>query len=223
MILNRTTRSRNTRNRTTRHRSTARRALRISAVVAAAFTAVVALATSAFAGTVSPGGAFTATRSPWIVTDPTTGVTLTCGSLTLAGTLASSPTTLIGTVNTATATGCSGPGGITFSLTFQGLPWRIDELTYDGSTGIATGTISGVIARLSGLCNATVSGIGGPTSPGTLDWSHNNSVPQILNITGSGPLRASSVSGTCLGLINNGDTMTVGTGPYTLNPPQTIS
>ncbi|CAG7630801.1 hypothetical protein [Actinacidiphila bryophytorum] len=213
----------NTGDRTARHRTTGRRALRISAAVAAAFTAVVALAGSAFAGTVSPGGSFTATKSPWTVTDPTTGVTLSCGSLTLAGTLASSPSTLIGTINSASATGCSGPAGITFSLSFQGLPWRIDELAYNASTGVATGTITGVIARLSGLCNATLAGTGGPTSPGTLNWSHNNGAPQILNVTGSGPLRASSVSGTCLGLINNGDTMTVGTGAFTLNPPQTIS
>lgn len=207
----------------TRIRSTGRRALRISAAAAAAFTAIVALAGSAFAGTVSPGGAFTATRSPWTVTDPTTGTTLTCGSLTLAGTLASSPTTLIGTVDSASATGCSGPAGITFSLSFQGLPWRIDELVYNASTGVATGTITGFIVRLNGLCSATLSGTGGPTSPGTLYWSHNNGIPQILNITGSGPLRASSVSGVCLGLINNNDPVTVGGGPYALSPPQTIS
>jgi hypothetical protein len=172
---------------------------------------------------VSPGGPYRATKAPWTASDPVSAAGLSCTSLTLAGTLASAPGSLIGTVTSASATGCSMSGGITFSLSFQGLPWTIDELTYNGSTGVSTGTITGFIARLNGLCSATLSGAGGPTSPGILAWSHDNGIPQILDVTGSGPLRASSVSGVCLGLINNNDPVTVGGGPYALSPPQTIS
>lgn len=205
-------------------RTTRRTAPRTAALLAAAFTAVIATATSAFAGTVSPGGPFTATKSPWTITDATTGVTLGCRSLTLGGTLAGSAGTLIGSVTATTATACAGPAGIAFTLTFQGLPWRIDELAYDAATGVSTGTVTGVRVLVSSsvMCSAAISGAGGPTSPGTLDWSHGNAVPQNLTITGNGPLRVSNATG-CLGLLNNGDAVNIATGVSTLSPPQTIS
>lgn len=198
-------------------------ALRILAPLAAAFAAVLALGTSAFAGTVSPGGPFTATVSPWTIRDPATGATITCGSLTLAGTLASSPGTTIGSVGSAAAGSCSGPGGISLGLTFLGLPWTVDETAYSGSTGVATGTITGVRVQLSGpLCSATTAGVGGPVTPGTLNWSHNNDTsPQLLAVSG-GALRVYSVSG-CLGLLDNGDSATFASGTFTLSPPQMIS
>jgi hypothetical protein len=173
---------------------------------------------------VSPGGHFTATRSPWTFTNATTGATVTCSSLTLGGTLTSSASTLIGNVTTTTATACTGPAGIAFTLAFQGLPWRIDELAYNATTGVATGTVTGVRVLVSSsvLCSATISGPSGPTSPGTLNWSHGNATPQNLTITGNGPLRVFNATG-CLGLMNNGDAVNIGTGVHTLSPPQTIS
>ncbi|WP_329179531.1 hypothetical protein [Streptomyces sp. NBC_01477] len=198
-----------------------RRALRYLAPLIAAFAAVLTLSTSAFAGTVTPGGPFTAATSPWVIGNPVTGVNITCGTLNLGGTLMSSSTPVIGHVSSATATMCSGPAGLTFTMSFLGLPWTVNETTYNATTGVATGTLTGFRVQLSGICKATIAGPGGAGVGGTLGWSHNNSVPQTLTVT-SGSLVLYNVTG-CLGLLNNGNAVTVGTGAYTLSPPQSIS
>lgn len=199
-----------------------RRALRYLAASATAFAAVLALGTPASAGTVTPGGSFTATMSPWVLTDLGSGAAISCTSLAYSGTLMSSAGSSIGWITTSTATGCTGPVGLSFSVSAQGLPWSVNETSYNATTGIALGTFAGVRIKLSGLCNATLAGPGGITSPGTVNWSHNNSTAQLLAVTG-GTLRVYGVSGTCLGLLNNGDTVTVNSNAFTLSPPQTIS
>ncbi|WP_327291422.1 hypothetical protein [Streptomyces sp. NBC_01198] len=199
-----------------------RRALRILVPLAAAFAAVFTLGTSAFAGTVTPGGTFTATLAPWTVANPATGFNVTCASLALHGSLMSSSSPTIGHFTSAAATSCVGPGGIAVTETFLGLPWTINETAYNSSTGVALGTFTGLRVQLTGpLCGATVAGAGGGTSPATLTWSHSNSSPQLLTVTGGG-LHVFNVTG-CFGLLHNGDSVTVGSNAFTLSPPQTIS
>lgn len=60
------------------------------------------------------------------------------------------------------------------------------------------------------------------STPGTLSFEYRNST-HILSILGSGGnLHAFNVSGSCLGLINNGDALTY-TGDYLLSTPITIT
>ncbi len=196
-------------------------------VVAAAFTAAAGLAASpAFAAptwTVTPGGAWTAKAASPKLTDTKTGTKLTCTSSTAAGTLASG-TGLSGTaISSITSVGwvsCSGPLGITFSVTPQGLPWSINAASYNATTGTTTGTVTGVKAHISGAgCTAD---FWGPTSTSaaTLTGTYVNST-NTLTLSG-GDLHAYNVSGTCLGLINNNDPATY-SAAYVLGSAQAIT
>lgn len=193
---------------------------------AGAIAVVVALiggTTPAYAATwtVGPGAAgafnFSGSAGATLLTDTTTGTQLTCTSSTAAGN-STRGTGLSGTniarITSTTFSNCTGPAGITFTVTHSGT-WTLNAVSYSG--GVTTGTITGISARLSGpLCSATVTGsvqarftnsnFATPPSAATL---------QILT-TGS-TLRISSVSG-CFGLIRNGDAATF-SGTYRINNP----
>jgi hypothetical protein len=179
-------------------------------VAGAALAAAVGFSTSpasaAGTWTVTGGGAFTAVATNPILTDTNTGTQLKCTKSNAAGT-APNGTGLSGTaiasISSVTWTSCSGPAGITFTVTAQGLPWKLNAASYSG--GVTTGTLTGVKAHISGLCNADFQG---PTagSTATLTGKYTNST-HTLTISG-GNLKAYNVSGICLGLINNGDSAT---------------
>jgi hypothetical protein len=183
-----------------------------TAVTGAAFAAVMGLAAGpAFALTPvvtgsSSTGAITATASTPTLTDTTTGTKLTCTSSNAVGNVPNGTHTPIGTISSVTFATCKGPAGITFTVSAAGLPWTLNATGTTNSSGVTAGSLTGVRATLSGLCNATFAGTGGSTTGATLTGNYNNGT-HTLTLNG-GSLKAYSVSGLCLGLINNGDLAT---------------
>lgn len=197
-------------------RKAAKRSLVAGAAIAAAAGFAAAPASAAGTWTVTGGGSFTAKATSPILTDTHTGTQLKCSSSSAAGSAANGTGlsgTGIGSITSVSWTSCSGPLGITFSVTAQGLPWAVNAAAYSG--GVTTGTLTGVKAHISGLgCTAD---FGGATSgsSATLNATYNNST-HTLSVSG-GNLHAYNVSGTCLGLINSGDAATY-TASYVLSP-----
>ncbi|MFJ8045290.1 hypothetical protein ACIRBX_32775 [Kitasatospora sp. NPDC096147] len=172
--------------------------------------------------TASPGGPWTAKATSPKLTDTKTGTKLTCTSSSAAGTLATSSATGVGisSITSVSWASCSGPLGITFSVTPVGLPWSLNAVSYNAGTGVTTGTLTGVKAHISGAgCTADFAG---PTSttPATLTGTYSNST-KTLTISG-GDLHAYGVSGSCLGLLNNNDPA-VYNAAYVLSGSQVIT
>ncbi|WP_335982679.1 hypothetical protein [Streptomyces sp. CA2R106] len=190
-------------------------------VTGAAFAAALGLAISpasaAGTWTVTGGGAFTGTSTNTVLKDTATGTTLTCKTSTATGTAANTTGasgTGIASIASVAWTSCSGPLGITFTVTADGTPWALNAVSYSG--GVTTGTLTGVKAHISGLgCTATFAGASSTTAA-TLDVTYTNSTHD-LKVLGTGNLHAYNVSGTCLGLINSGDATTY-SGDYTVSP-----
>jgi hypothetical protein len=193
------------------------------AVTGAAFLAAFALGASpAFAAptgvTVSGSsstGAVTATASTPTLTDTTTGTKLTCTSSSATatinnGTTTGTPRIKVGTINTVTWNTCK-LNSITFSVAASATPWNVNITGVTDGSGNSAGSLTGVVAKLSGLCTATVSG----TATG-----HYANGGHALVIDG-GTLTVSGVGGLCLGLINNGDSVTY-TANYVVSPALTV-
>src|SRR5689334_13843841 len=110
--------------------------------------------------TVSPSGAIAATAGTTTLVGPS--ATLTCSSSsvsgTAVGTATGSPATLasLPAPNGVKFNGCTGPFGFSFTVTQVGT-WLLQGVTFDPATGVTTGNITSVTARLSGPgCSATV-------------------------------------------------------------------
>jgi hypothetical protein len=187
------------------------------AAVAAAVAFSTAPANAADSWTVTGGGNFTGTSTNTLLTDNSTGTQLTCTKSTATGSAANASGRTgagIGSISAVTWTSCSGPIGITFTVQAQNTPWALNAVSY--SSGVTTGTLTGVKAHISGAgCTAD---FGGSTngSAATLNVKYSNS-SHTLTVLGTGNLHAWNVSGLCLGLINSGDSASY-TGDYVLSP-----
>jgi hypothetical protein len=168
----------------------------LAATVAATAIAAVG-ASSASAYTVTGGSNFTAAAGTTTLTDNSTGAALTCTSSSASGTVASGAPT-VGSITTLSFSNpCSGPLGISFSVTPNSLPYSIVGDSPTTSGGVTAGHIGGVNAALSGfLCSAIVTG----SAPGNYA-----NVTHKLTLTSGTTLNISGVSG-CFSLLNNGDT-----------------
>jgi len=180
-----------------------------------------AMATTAATWTVKPGGNVTGNAGKTTLTDKNTNQTLSCKSSATTAKLdkGSGQTNPLGKINSATFSTCTGPGGLTFTVTTSAStsPWKLNGSTFSG--GVTHGTITGIRANLSGVgCSATVGGTTA-TSTGKVTGTYTNSTG-ILKVSG-GNLHVWNVSG-CLGLINSGDATTF-VGSYTISPKQTIT
>lgn len=169
-----------------------------------------ALATSAASWHVSPGGNFTAKSGTTTLKDPTTGTTLACKS-SGAG---------LGSVSSLSFSSCTGPLGLTFTVKSSHLPWKLNGVSY--SSGVTTGTITGIHATLSGpSCKATVDGTGASKNNGMVKATYTNSTGILKVLTSGGNLHIYNVSG-CAGLIHSGNTSTF-SGSYKVSPKQKIT
>jgi hypothetical protein len=195
----------------------------------AATAAVIGLsAAPAFAATtwtVSPGGAITAKSGKTVLTDTTTGNALTCKSSSTSATLKSGSGLAgagLGSITAVTFKTCTGPLGLTFTVTTNGLPWKLNAKSYNSSTGVTTGTITGIDATLSGpSCSATVDGTAAGADNGMVKATYTNSTGKLKILTTGGNLHIYNVSG-CAGLIATGDATTF-SATYTVSPKQTIT
>jgi hypothetical protein len=202
-----------------------RRVLFTGVATAAAIgaSAGVALAV-AITFTISPGGAITATAGTTTLKDTNTGSVLTCTSSTSSGTLKSGSGVSganLGSITKLSFSNCTGPLGLTFTVTNSGFPWTLSGTSYNAGTGTTTGFINHIKSKLTGpSCSANVGGTTA-TAFGKVKVTYKNSTGKLSVLATGGNLHVWAVSG-CAGLINTGDA-TQFTGVYTVTPKQTIT
>ncbi|HEY2576515.1 MAG TPA: hypothetical protein VGI74_09425 [Streptosporangiaceae bacterium] len=175
--------------------------------------------------TVKPGGAIGGSASNPTLKDQNTGTVLTCKTFKASGT-AKSGSGLSGTgiakISKVSFNTCTGPLGLSFTVTPAHLPWSLDALSYTASTGVTKGKITGAHATLKGSgCSAVVDGTSATADNGSVSGTYTNSKHQLKTLTTGGNLHIYHVSG-CFGLIANGDTATL-SGTATISPAQTIT
>jgi hypothetical protein len=193
----------------------------MAAAAVVSLSAAPALAATTF--TVSPGGSITAKAGTTTLKDNSTGTTLTCTSSAGSGSVKSGsglPGAGIGSISSLTFSSCTGPLGLTFTVTGSAFPYALNATSY--SSGVTSGTISGIHARLSGPgCSAVVDGTGASADNGTVAVTYTNSSGALAVLASGGNLHIYSVSG-CFGLIHSGDGSSF-SGTYTVSPTQTIT
>jgi hypothetical protein len=184
----------------------------------------VAVAVNAITFTITPGGSITASAGTTSLKDVNTGSTLSCKSSSATGTLKTGSGiggANIGSITALSVNNCTGPLGLTFTVTSSGFPWTLSGASFNATSGVTTGHIAGIKATLSGpSCSASVAGATA-TTPGKVKVTYTNSTHKLKVTAGGGTLHAWNVSG-CAGLINTGDA-TQFTGTYTVSPAQTIT
>jgi hypothetical protein len=201
-------------------------------VAAAALAAGTGLAAStAFAGTgshvaatwtVKPGGAITAKAGTTTLKDTKTGSTLACTSSSGKGTVKKGSGLSgagIGSITALSFSNCTGPLSLTFTVKTTHFPWHLNAKSI--SSGVTTGTITGIHATLTGpSCSAVVDGTGATANNGMVTAKYSNSTGKLVT-TGAGNLHIYNVHG-CAGLVGNGDGTSF-KGSYTISPKQTIT
>lgn len=197
-----------------------------TAALAAGLGGVPAQAAAATTWTVSPGGSATAkaTAGTITLTDTSTGAVGTCVSSTATGTVKAGsglPGHDIGTVTTAAFGSCAALGSVPLTVTSRGLPWRISVTSYNASTEVVRGTVSGVKVALTGSCQAVVNGSSGPAADGVISAVYNDRIGQLTFLTSGSNLRYWHVRN-CGGIINGGDPVAL-TASYMIRPIQDIT
>lgn len=199
-------------------RKTARNGLIMGAVLAAGIglTATPALAASWTVTGANADGSAYAVSDNTVLTNARNGTKLTCElseSMATINNATGHSGTGIGTIDSSTWTNCTGPLGLTFTVTQSGT-WSLNavEPTADPNVGVAS--ITGVTSQISGpFCSATFTG-------GVTGHYDNSTGILTLDPTDPNPgnlsLVASNVSG-CLGLIQNGDVSTF-SGDFQVDP-----
>ena len=195
----------------------------VAAAAAVGVSAGVAMAV-AITFTITPGGAITATAGTTNLKDVNTGSVLTCATSTSSGTLKKGsgvPGTNLGSITALSFNNCTGPLGLTFTVSNSGFPWTLSGTAFNATTGTTTGFINGIKSHLSGpSCSADVAGATA-TAKGKVKVTYKNSTHKLTVLATGGNLHVFNVSG-CAGLINTGDA-TQFTGTYTVTPNQTIT
>ena len=173
---------------------------------------------------ISPGGAITAKAGTTKLHDVNTNQNLQCTSSSSSGTLKKGhgiSGTNLGSITKLSFSGCTGPLGLTFTVTNSGFPWTLHGTAFNATSGVTTGNITGIKSKLTGTgCSATV---GGATagSAGKVKVTYTNSTHKLKVLATGGNLHVFNVNG-CAGLINNGDA-TQFTGTYVVSPAQKIT
>lgn len=209
-----------------------RKSARGAALVGAATAVVVGLGVGpAFAATtwtVKPGGAITAKAGTTKLKDTKTGQTLYCKSSTTKATLkhgSGLAGAKIGKITSVTFSTCTGPFGLTFFVKTSAsstTPWYLNAVSYNATSGVTTGTITGIHAVLTGpSCKAIVDGTGATAHNGKVQGTYTNSTDKLKILASGGNLHIYKVSG-CSGLIHSGDPTTF-TGVYLVSPSQKIT
>ena len=204
---------------------------RIAAIVAAGGTAAalsLALgvpslaATLSVTWTVNPGGATTGAAGTTKATDVTSGLTITCTSSSLTGSLKSGaglPGTGIGTVTALNFNNCT-VDGITLSLGSGPVSYAINASSY--ASGVTHGTISKIhFVISSSACNAVLDGTSGTANNGRVKFTFVNTTDTLKILTSGSKLHVWNVSG-CFGAVSNGDAANI-SASYKLTPAQVIT
>ncbi len=176
---------------------------------------------------ISPGGAITAKAKKAIVTDTTSGQSLTCSSTTMKGKLKAGKKlsgTAAGTVSAFTISGCSAAGA-SVKVTPSHFPWKLNLVSYNKTKGVTTGTLTGIHIKVSVSalgCSATVDGTKATADNGKITVTYTNKTGILKTLTTGGNLHLYNVSSGCLGVLNTGDKATLGAS-YTVTKKQKIT
>jgi hypothetical protein len=192
-----------------------------AAALAVSLSATAAMATSAKTWTVSPGGA-TSASGKGQVKDSSTGTVAKCTSIQMSATLKSGSGlkgTGIGTIKSGSFTGCT-IATIAVTVVAQNLPWKLNATSYNASTGVTTGTITGIRLQATAPgCSATLEGT--TATNGKVKVTYKNSTATLTLVGSGGNLTSENVSG-CFGLVNNGDPQKA-SGSLKVSPKQKIT
>jgi hypothetical protein len=203
------------------------RARSLFAFPAAVLTAILGVTTvlAATTWTARPGGPVSMKSGRLILTDTATGAALTCPSSALTGTLKSGSGlsgTGIGSITAVHSIRCPTPLGPSYTLMARDLPWHLNVLSYNATTGVVTGSLSHLQITFSGPgCTAVIGGASGAASGGTVKVRYTNSTGRLRTRTVGGNLHFYKVSG-CAGLIHTGDSATI-SATYAMSPIQAIT
>lgn len=164
--------------------------------------------------TVTGGANFTASASAgttFTLTDSTSGLTITCTSGTLAGTVVdgtSSTNIVVGSITAAALGTCHGPLGTTCTIMKKtGTTGTINVTSFNGGT--VTGTITNVDLIIT--CT-TVLGTCTAEAKGTVGFDYKNSSSLLQYTTTGGQLTITSTSGACAGILRVGDVIVLSSG-----------
>jgi hypothetical protein len=199
-----------------------------SAALAAATVLGMAVPASAAqpSWTISKGGAVKITAKSFTLEDVTAGFSLPCKSSVLKGKLKSGkklPGKGAGTLTSAATGGCS-TNGFTIVIKATHLPWKLNLVSYNAKTGVTTATATGLHLAMSvpGIgCSAAVDGTGAAKDNGLIKVAYSNKTGKLTTLKTGGNLHLYAVK-SCLGLVNNGDTMAI-SATYTVSQKQKIT
>jgi len=177
--------------------------------------------------TISPGGAISGKAKSATVADTTTGNSLTCKSSTLKGKLKAGKKlsgTAAGSISGFAISGCTAEGQ-TVTVTPGKLPWKLNLVSYNKTTGVTTASLTGIHIKLSVPslgCSATVDGTKATADNGMIAVTYTNKTGVLKTQTKGGNLKLYGVTSGCLGVINTGDKVTF-SASYTITKKQKIT
>ena len=174
---------------------------------------------------ITPGGNISASAGTTTLTDTNGGSKVTCTSSKSTGTLKTGhgiSGANLGSIKTLTFNNCTGPLSLTFTVTNSHFPWTLHGTAFNATSGVTTGTITGIHSKLTAAgCSAVVDGTGATANNGKVKVTYTNGTGKLKVLTTGGNLHVYNVSG-CAGLIHSGDATTF-SGTYTVSPKQKIT
>jgi len=169
------------------------------------------------------------------LTDTTTGTSFQCQGLRIVGTFKSG-NGLTNPIGQITAALDAGGGAVLcgsttqFALTFGHFPMHIRAMSYNATTGVTTGMITGIHITFSppgggAPCTGIIDGTGPAANNGQVHFAYLNTGGE-LHLTVAGDLHTYNVTG-CGGLIHSGDAISYRARTFPLNDrsglPNTIT
>ena len=202
------------------------KALIVSAAAASVISMAAAPALAATTWTVKPGGAVAGTAKPATVTDSSKGLSVTCTSSVVKGTLkhgSGLPGAGIGTIASFTFKGCM-VAGFTVTVKVAG-KMLLNATGPSPATTVVNMTITKMhgsfsVAALS--CSATIDGTKATAHNGMVTATFTNSTDTLTVLTTGGNLHLYNPSSGCTTAVSNGDSVNF-TGGYKLSPAQKIT
>jgi hypothetical protein len=194
----------------------------MSAATASVIGLAAAPALAATTWTVKPGGAVTGTAGATTVNDTTAGLTVSCTSSVLKGTLkkgSGNPGKAIGTFSSLAFNSCTADG-VTLSVTITA-KMPLNATKYNATKKVASMTITGIHGTLSvtGVCSADINGTSDTANNGTVHATFSNKTSTLKVLTTGSNLHL--YNDTCP-ITATGDAINF-TGSYKFAPKTTIT
>ncbi len=176
--------------------------------------------------TVKPGGKVKAKSGKTVLADTTNGHKVICTSSLAKAKLkhgSKLPGTKIGKITSITFKGCQGPGGVPLAVKSL-MPWYLNAVSYNKTTGVTRGTITGIHSTLSNTivgCSFQVDGSAAGARDGQVNFKYSNKTHKLTILAAGDNLHAYKVT-SCLNAVNSGDSASFH-GVYAVSPHQKIT